>query len=241
MSYYALVAAAGGGQRMGLGLEGQPKQYFSLCGHPVLHYALSALCATSRIDRVFVVLAPDDHEFCRKDWGALAERIEPLYCGGSSRAASVRQGIGYLRANQAMSDTDWLLVHDAARACLLSAWVNRLIDEVGDDPAGGLLALPVSDTLKRAQPLLSGQAVRVRDTVDRNGLWQAQTPQMFRVGVLWNALQCTEEITDEAAAVEMSGYRPILVRGEAANVKLTYPHDVALVEAILKSRDRSTT
>lgn len=226
MTYFALVPAAGGGARMGADC---PKQYLPLSGVPLIRHTLQALSDVSAITRVFVVLAPDDRYWDSYDWSGLQSRITVLRCGGETRAASVTNGLRAMRES-AMAD-DWVLVHDAARACLSRAHVEKLIGEVGDDPVGGLLAVPVADTLKRAQ---TGN--RVEATVPREGLWQAQTPQMFRHGLLLDALQKAPVVTDEASAIEAVGLHPRLVAADATNLKVTYPLDLRLAEWILHNR-----
>jgi 2-C-methyl-D-erythritol 4-phosphate cytidylyltransferase len=161
----------------------------------------------------------------------------PLYCGGEVRAASVYNGL--LAVNDAVDAEDRVLVHDAARPCLTRAALSRLMDECGDDPAGGLLAIPVADTLKRADA-----AQRAVSTPAREGLWRAQTPQMFRYRLLIEALRTAplHEVTDEASAVERLGLHPRLILGEACNVKVTYPDDLALAELFFAdARTRSAT
>lgn len=226
MAYYALVPAAGGGSRMGAEL---PKQYLPLLGRPLIWHALSTLCAVPAIERVFVVLAPGDTEWERHDWSAFASRLEVLRCGGAQRADSVGNGLGVLR--DCLGPEDWILVHDAARACLSTAHVETLMGAVGADPVGGLLAVPVADTLKRAD---SGG--RVDATVPREHLWQAQTPQMFRYALLVDALNYAPSVTDEASAVEALGHRPRLVAADVTNLKITYPPDMRLAELILRDR-----
>ena len=225
--YFALIPAAGEGSRMGGEL---PKQYLELAGRPLLYHAVRQLAAHPRVEQVFVVLAPGDERFARVDWSAFAGKLEPLYCGGATRAASVFNGL--LAANDAIGATDWVLVHDAARPCLGRPDLDRLIGELGEDATGGLLALPVSDTLKRAN-----REQRVMHTEPRENLWQAQTPQMFRYRLLMEALRASDPavITDEAGAVENFGLRPKLVMGDARNLKVTYPQDLELAELILKS------
>ena len=225
--YFALVPAAGSGSRLG---NSTPKQYLPLAGRPMLHHTLSRLAADARIEQVFLVLSPGDSEFRDAGFGDLAGRVRPLYCGGETRAASVYNGL--VAARDAIAGDDWVLVHDAARPCLSAGALARLIEEVGDDEAGGLLAIPVADTLKRAS-----SDTRVEATADREGLWQAQTPQMFRYGVLVEALRRTggEGVTDEASAVEGLGLKPRLVMGEARNLKVTYPQDLELAAVILKA------
>ena len=143
MACYALVPAAGGGSRMG---SACPKQYLPLAGQPLIRHALATLCAVPAIARVFVVLAPDDQQWPGCQY--LAAKLRVLRRGGATRAKSVANG---LRAMDGVSDDDWVLVHDAARACLSVAHVEQLIRDVGDDPVGGILAVPVADTLKRAR------------------------------------------------------------------------------------------
>ena len=227
--YFALIPAAGGGSRMG---AERPKQYLELAGRPLLAHAVERLCAEPRIVQVFVVLAPGDAHFSRYDWARFGPRLEPLYCGGETRAASVFNGL--LAAHDTIAATDWVLVHDAARPCLGATELGRLFDEVGEDATGGLLAVPVADTLKRANR--EGCVVR---TESRDLLWQAQTPQMFRFRLLLEALRVSDPaaVTDEAGAIENLGLKPRLVMGSARNLKVTYPEDLALAELILKSME----
>lgn len=220
--FYALVPAAGSGSRMGSDL---PKQYLELAGRPLIHYALTTLCACPHISTVFVVLAPEDDFFKRYDWSHCAGKLEPLYCGGATRAESVANG---LLASELEAD-DWVLVHDAARPCLTQAHLNKLIAELRDDAVGGILAVPVADTLKRA-----AAQQRILKTESREQLWQAQTPQMFRAGLLAHALSLCKTVTDEASAIEALGLQPKLVLGDTTNFKVTYPQDIRLAELLLK-------
>ena len=160
-------------------------------------------------------------------------RLRSMFVGADTRAGSVTNALLQLYADGQADDNDWILVHDAARACLTVAQVDRLIDTLQDDPVGGLLAVPVPDTLKRAD---SQDASRVGTTVPREGLWQAQTPQMFRYGLLRRALDNHNQVTDEAGAVEALGLRPRLVTADVTNFKVTYPPDLALAAQILQSR-----
>jgi 2-C-methyl-D-erythritol 4-phosphate cytidylyltransferase len=164
---------------------------------------------------------------CAVEFGA---SVQPLYCGGETRSATVYNGL--LAARDAMNGDDWILVHDAARPCVSTAAIDRLIAEIGDDEAGGLLAVPVADTLKRSD----GDS-RIVSTERREGLWQAQTPQMFRYGFLVEALRrCgPDAVTDEAGAIERIGLKPRLVKGELRNMKVTYPEDLALAALVLKA------
>jgi len=221
--YFALVPAAGLGARFG---GATPKQYLPLHGRPLLWHALATLALHPRIERVFVVLHPDDEPFARQPWRDLG-KIEGLRVGGETRADSVRNG---LRAMTGAANDDWVLVHDAARPCLTAAMLDRLIAEVGDDDVGGLLAVPLADTLKCADA-----QGRVLATEPRAGRWRAQTPQMFRHGLLLAALTATREATDEASAVEAMGLQPKLVMGSDLNLKVTWPEDLLLAELVLRA------
>lgn len=220
--FHALVPAAGFGARMGHEL---PKQYLDLAGRPMIWHALSTLCANESIKTVFVVLAPDDGYFARYDWSHCAGKLEPLYCGGATRAESVANG---LLASELEAD-DWVLVHDAARPCLSAHLLTRMISELRDDAVGGILAVPVADTLKRADA-----QHRIAYTEPREGLWKAQTPQMFRAGLLAEALVRCNNVTDEASAIEALGLQPKLVASDTSNFKVTYPQDIILAELLLK-------
>ena len=220
--FYALVPAAGFGSRMGNDL---PKQYLPLAGKPMLFHALNTLCACPEINTVFVVLAPEDTQFHRYDWSGFGEKLQPLYCGGAQRSDTVLNG---LLASEIEPD-DWVLVHDAARPCLTQTHLAKLIAELRDDEVGGLLAVPVADTLKRRD-----SAGRIVCTESREQLWQAQTPQMFRAGLLAHALQQCRTVTDDASAVETLGLHPKLVLGDSGNFKVTYPQDIRLAELLLQ-------
>jgi 2-C-methyl-D-erythritol 4-phosphate cytidylyltransferase len=227
---WAVVPAAGSGRRMGAAVA---KQYLPLCGRPLLEHALAPLLACARIEAVVLVVAAEDTR-----WRELCAQEERLLSapGGEERAHSVRNGLERL-ADRAAVD-DWVLVHDAARPCLTAAELDALFSALDDDPVGGLLAVPLADTLKAAD-----EAGRVVRTVPREGLWRALTPQMFRYGVLRQALAAALAagiaVTDEAAAIEHAGHRPILVRGREANIKVTGPEDLALAEAILCGREEA--
>jgi 2-C-methyl-D-erythritol 4-phosphate cytidylyltransferase len=219
---YALVPCAGVGERAG---AGGPKQYRSIAGKTVVAHTLAALAAVPRIAQTLVVLAPDDIDF---------EASAPAFvgwadrCGGATRAASVAAGLESL-VRRGVRPHDWVLVHDAARCLVRPASIDRLIDVCRPDAVGGLLALPLADTLKQADA-----ADRVAATLDRSGKWAAQTPQMFRLGLLQQALaQAGGTLTDEASAVEALGRAPLLVRGEPDNFKLTWPADFALAVRLL--------
>jgi len=220
--------------------SGLPKQYLPLAGRPMLVHTVEALLAEPRLSSVSVVLSPDDADFdtsgCADSLQRYGERVRVVRCGGDTRAASVRNGLRALAG--AVGAQDWMLVHDAARPCLPPSALARLIDTLLDDPVGGLLAMPVADTLKRGDA--DGLVV---DTPSREGLWAAQTPQMFRHAALLTALDAAVEAatrpggqpaTDEAQAVEAGGLRPRLVRGDPRNLKVTWPADVALAEGFLQ-------
>ncbi len=235
MATFALIAAAGSGTRMArAGADATPKQYLMLAGKPVLWHAVNAVCVPP-VESVFVVLAPGDALFDSFDWRAFKGRLEPLYCGGATRSESVHNGL--VAAMAAVDADDWMLVHDAARPCLPSADLQRLIAECSGDAIGGLLAIPVADTLKRVAKDEAG-AARVSGTEDRSQLWQAQTPQMFRAGILAQALRTAgnEPLTDEASALEKMGLMPRLVAGSRENIKLTYAEDLKIAQAILEAR-----
>lgn len=224
--HYAIVPAAGSGSRFG---AEKPKQYLDLLGRPLIFHTLAALVACPDIERVWVVLAPDDPWWRRYDWSELGAKLETVACGGETRAESV--GNGLRAAAMVAAEDDWILVHDAARPCIDQAMLAALFAELAADPVGGILAVPVADTIKRAD----GDQ-RVAATEPRDGLWQAQTPQMFRHSLLRQALDGTRAVTDEAGAIEAMGLKPKLVRGDATNLKVTYPADLALAAMILRAR-----
>ncbi len=191
----------------------------------MVQHTLAAFDGVARIERCLVVVAPGD-DFL----GALEAPFVLAACGGATRAASVRNGLQALAGLGALSH-DWVLVHDAARCLVTPALINALIDACVQDAVGGLLAHRLADTLK------SESGGRVSATVDRNGKWLAQTPQMFRLGTLLDALdKVGDAVTDEAGAMEAMGLQPLLVPGGAQNFKVTYPDDFALAEAVLQSR-----
>lgn len=218
--FHVIIPAAGSGSRMATVL---PKQYVSLLDRPMIAWTLNTFLACERIASVHLALSPDDHH-----WQAHQihhPKLSILHCGGETRAVTVLNALKVLDVD----DADWVLVHDAARPGLTHELLDHLLDEVQDDEVGGLLAIPVSDTLKRADAKL-----RVASTESRDGLWQAQTPQMFRYGILKDALtKAGGKPTDEAEAVEALGFSPKLVTGQLRNLKITYSQDLALAEAIL--------
>ena len=228
--FFALIPCAGSGSRAG---TSRPKQYQEIAGLPMVLHTLRAFAAVSRLTHGLLVVAPDD------SWMAevMAAYPHPLFSvacvGGPSRAASVLAGLREL-SELGAQETDWVLVHDAARCLVTPEQINALIDACQGDVVGGLLAHPVADTLKQALQ------ARVQLTVSRQDKWLAQTPQMFRVGTLTSALmQVGTEVTDESSAIEAIGFTPLLVAGSAQNFKVTYPEDFALARAVFMMRAES--
>lgn len=231
MRYHALIPAAGGGLRFG---AARPKQYLLLAGKPVLQHAIERLAFGLPLERTYVLLARDDRWYERAV-GVIAD-VTPLRCGGGTRAETVRNGLAAL--DGVARDDDWIVVHDAVRPCIDAASLSRLRREVGDDPVGGVLAVPMASSLKRGD----GDK-RIARTEPRDGLWHAQTPQLFRCGVLREALRRpgAEAATDESEAVEALGIHPRLVMGSRINFKITYPDDLALAEALLATEHSGPT
>ncbi len=223
---WAIVPAAGVGSRM---QREVPKQYLSVAGKTVIEHTLERLLECEQLEGIVVCLSPSDGRFPEL---AIAQRsaIETTL-GGDTRAQSVLNGLAAIEGQ--VSEDDWVLVHDAARPCISSASIAHLLHQTKEDKVGGILALPAKDTLKQA---LADQAV-VSQTLDRSLVWQAQTPQMFRYGLLADslrrALDLNVEITDEASALEWAGHRVKLIEGSARNIKITTPDDLALAEFLL--------
>ncbi len=225
--FYALIPCAGSGSRATAAGFGQcPKQYQLVAEKPMVLHTLAAFAAVTNISSTWLVVAPGDGFFESNP----QPHVVVADCGGASRAASVRGGLQALLAQTAQAD-DWVLVHDAARCLITPAQITALMTACQNDAVGGLLALPLPDTLKSS---LDG---RVAATLPRADKWLAQTPQMFRIGALLAALQAAgDAVTDESSAIEAQGLQPLLVKGSAQNFKVTYPQDFALAEAILQSR-----
>ena len=222
--FHALVPSAGVGERAG---TTGPKQYVALAGGTVIGHTLAALAQVTRLSAVLVVLSPQDEAFEQHVHGFSGWVAR---CGGATRAQTVANGLDEL-VRRGAAEHDWALVHDAARCLVRPEWVNGLIDACADDAVGGLLALPLADTLKEERD------GRVAATLDRAGKWQAQTPQMFRLGTLRDALaHAGNDVTDEASAIEAQGLAPKLVRGALENFKLTYPADFELADRLLRTR-----
>lgn len=224
---WALLPCAGTGSRAG---TAGPKQYQALAGQPMVMHTLAAFAAVPRLSGTLVVVAPGDDFF-----ESSRTTLWVADCGGATRAASVLNGLNHLLGRGAQA-ADWVLVHDAARCLVTPAQISQLIAACFDDEVGGLLAYKLPDTLKTE---VQG---RVAGTIDRSDKWLAQTPQMFRIGPLRQALEkAGDKVTDESSAIEALGLAPRLVPGSAQNFKVTYPEDFALAESLLLSRrtDRS--
>lgn len=224
--HVALIPAAGVGARMA---AGSPKQYLPIGAKPMLRHTVDAFLSSPLIAHTYVVVSADDPfiDAVLPDASDGASRVTVLRCGGATRMESIRNGLHAVRAT--LADTDHVLVHDAARPGLNPALIERLITETGDHPAGGLLAMPVVDTVKRRGD--DGIA-----TVDRANLWLAQTPQMFTYALLCRALDAATDpaaITDDASAVEALGLAPRLVEGHPRNLKVTLPSDIRIAEMYL--------
>ena len=222
---WALIPCAGTGSRAG---AAGPKQYQVLAGKPMVLHTLAAFAEVSRIDQTLLVVSPDDGFF------QTLQTLNALFliatCGGSTRATSVFNGLNVLLSEGAAAH-DWVLVHDAPRCLITPQQIDQLLDACLSDEVGGLLALPLPDTLKVA---VNG---RVLATLPRSDKWLAQTPQMFRIGSLMDALELAgDAVTDESSAIEAMGLSPRLVLGSAQNFKVTYPEDFALAQAVLQSR-----
>jgi 2-C-methyl-D-erythritol 4-phosphate cytidylyltransferase len=225
--HFALIPAAGGGSRMGTAM---PKQYLELAGRPMLYHSLRTFHDCEEIAHAYVVLEPNDSYWENHDWSEFRGFLTVLRCGGETRAQSVLNGLNATAG--VVSKEEWVLVHDAARPCLTQALLEKLVAEAGEDKVGGILAVPLADTLKRADA-----DRRIAVTLPREDLWKAQTPQMFRHGMLRNALEAAgDEVTDEASAIEGLGERPLLVNSDSGNFKVTYPPDLQLAALILEKR-----
>jgi 2-C-methyl-D-erythritol 4-phosphate cytidylyltransferase len=225
MLFHVIIPAAGTGSRMANVL---PKQYMPLAGKPIISHTIEVFFNNPRIASIHVALSADD-AFWRSLELDPASKLKLHYTGGDSRSETV---LNTLQAIE-IADDDWVLVHDAARPGLTGALLDYLLNTLEHDTVGGLLALPVADTLKQA-----GAENRTQKTIPRDGLWQAQTPQMFKYGMLKYALQGNSgaasrpAYTDEAEAIEALGLQPKLVQGELRNLKVTYPQDLEMLEAL---------
>lgn len=227
--YFAFIPASGNGSRMQCN---QPKQYMTIMGKPMIQHVLETFASSPLITHTFVVINKGDETLPQllKQLPDLEQKVTFLFEGGATRQETVYQGLQAIEA--LVNKDDWILIHDAARPGLTIQLLDHLVTSIANDPVGGLLALPVVDTLKKASQ------DRSQHTVPRKDMWAAQTPQMFRYQMLCQAFEQMKQqlhtITDDASAIEMLGYQPQLVTGSPANLKVTYPHDVALVEFLLK-------
>ncbi|BAW80289.1 2-C-methyl-D-erythritol 4-phosphate cytidylyltransferase [Candidatus Nitrosoglobus terrae] len=230
LKYWAVVPAAGMGKRMESNI---PKQYLPLAGKTVIEHTLISLSQYRYIQAIVIALSSEDSGW--PEGISIDNKKIIRVTGGEERCHSVANGLKYLMT--LASPDDWVLVHDAARPCLREEDLNRLIETLHDHPVGGLLALPVSDTLKRD----NGKR-EVLETVNREGLWRAMTPQMFRLGKLYQALMeaiaASIYVTDEAHAMERAGYKPCLIAGHPDNIKITHPQDLIQAEVFLRQREQ---
>ena len=226
---WAVVPAAGVGRRMGGEV---PKQYLTLSGTRIIDHTLARLLRHPRIRDVYVALSEEDPHWQSCDHAGDPRVIRTQ--GGEERCHSVLNALH--RLAESAGESDWVLVHDAARPCLSEADLDHLINTLLDHPVGGLLGVPVNDTLKR----VSGEN-KIEATVSRDRLWRAFTPQMFRLGLLTRSLEAAirngAAVTDEAGAMELSGHQPLMVEGAAGNIKITRPEDLHLAGFYLSSSE----
>ncbi len=236
MAIWAIVPAAGVGARM---MATTPKQYLLLNGRAVLERTLLRISELADLRGIVVALSAEDSCWSSLD---ITSSVEISTClGGENRCQSVLNALSVLHSRA--QENDWVLVHDAVRTCVKIEEIERLLSEISTHPAGGILGIPVSSTLKRAAHDGSNSAPTITATVERANLWQASTPQVFRFGLLRRALaeaiSMGALVTDEASALELAGYAPKLVQCSADNIKITYPEDMQLVELILLAQERS--
>ena len=231
LRYWAVIPAAGVGTRM---QSKVPKQYISILNKTILEHTLERFCSHPEIEGVVVAISGSDNF-----WTTLNIKTHPKIMvveGGAERCHSVLNGLHAL--TEQANSSDWVLVHDAARPCLRKEDIDRLIDTLAGHEIGGLLGLPARDTMKRADT-----SCTIQETVEREGLWHALTPQMFHLGLLINSLENIlskgQLVTDEAQAVELDGFRPVLVEGHPDNIKVTRNNDLALAELFLSQQERA--
>ncbi len=237
-SIWAIVPAAGIGKRM---QSSMPKQYLSLNHRPVLEHTIDILLKNKNISGLVIALRPDDGYFSDIKINSNKPVLQAI--GGMERADSVLNAINTLfNFNQFDADSDWVMVHDAVRACLQQQDINKLISEVAEDKNGGLLALSVRDTMKRQN--IDSSVVSVAKTIERENLWHALTPQYFPAVSLKKALEQAQQnaskITDESSAMELAGFTPRLVQGFEDNIKITRPDDLRLASLFLQSQNNDT-
>ncbi len=228
--YWAVIPAAGVGMRMQTEV---PKQYLNINHKTILEHTLERFCSHPKIEGVVVAISRSDNV-----WTTLSISSHPKIIvaeGGVERCHSVMNGLQVL--SDKANSNDWVLVHDAARPCVRKLDIDRLIDSLDGHNVGGLLGLPVKDTMKRVD-----DSCTVQETIEREGLWHALTPQMFRlnvlIGSLENALSKNLLVTDEAQAIELNGLQPMLVEGHPDNIKITRDSDLALAELYLSQQER---
>ncbi len=234
VAFWAIIPAAGVGHRMGAGIA---KQYMPLADSTVIQESMSCFLRHPKISAITIALHAEDQSWSSLDIPA----NKPIYTviGGVTRAHSVQ--IALQRIKREAKDDDFVLVHDAARPCLQYSDLDSLLQKLVEDKVGGILAMPVSDTIKQANAKQkNSDDVNIASTIDRTSLWKAYTPQMFRVATLDKALKyCFKnniKITDEASAVEALGLNVKLILGREDNIKITRADDIALAEAIIKSQ-----
>ena len=227
--FHVVIPCAGTGSRSGVDI---PKQYAPLAGVPMVLHTLKAFAAVPGLGHAMLVVSPQDSLMAQ----LLTDHPQPAFTltprGGATRAQSVLGGLRSLQ-DKGVDPSDWVLVHDAARCLITPRLIQALLAACANDSVGGLLALPLPDTLKAS---VDG---RVSATLNRSDKWLAQTPQMFRLGALAEALSAQQEgVTDEASAMETKGFAPLLIEGASFNFKVTYPQDWALAEAVLNDRKK---
>lgn len=226
--FWALVPAAGVGSRMGADI---PKQYLSIANKTIIEHTLGRLLSVSALQKIVVAIAPEDPYWPKLSLNSHSRLI--VADGGAERCHSVLNGLRVLA--DTVDENDWVLVHDVARPCVRISDIYKMMDALADHPVGGILAMPVRDTMKRGD-----NEGNIIETVDRNHLWHALTPQMFRLGVLKRSLESALEkgalVTDEASAMELAGHIPKLVEGARDNIKVTFKSDLALARFYLQEQ-----
>ena len=235
---HALLPTAGSGSRLGGDL---PKQFQTLAGKPMLAYAIEAFQNTPEIHSIWVGINPHfAHNPILNQLKQNTKSLAFLPTGGTTRQETVKNTLEAMLQGGVAED-DWVLVHDAARPGITTDLIQKLIKAVVENNSGGLLALPVADTLKRADlsSVVASQYAKAETTISRNHLWQAQTPQMFALKTLHDALEEAirneADVTDEASAIELTGTKPLLIEGAARNFKVTHPADWDLMQLLLSS------
>ncbi len=224
--FHVIIPAAGNGSRMG---TDAPKQYLNLHGKTLIQHVIKVFDQSIRISTIHVLINQEDVHWC-STYLHSSNKLQVHYCGADTRAGTVLNGLESIQSQ--VVDDDWILVHDGARPGLSNLLLNQLLNTLENDAVGGLLAMPLADTLKRAD-----DEQRVSSTIPRNDLWQAQTPQMFRYATLKKALaEFNGTPTDEAEAIEALGLKPKLVTGELRNLKVTYPQDLVVLSALLDNQ-----